>query len=109
MATLSYSQIAIAGTLKATTAASAGGDKVAPNDRGFLEVANGGGSSITVTIAVPGNTKYGQAAPDVAVAVANGTTRRIGPFPADLADPSDGLVAITYSGVTSVTVEALQL
>ena len=109
MATLAYSRIQIAGTLKATTAASAGGDKVAPNDHGFLEVNNGGGSSITVTVAVPGNTKYGQAAPDVAVAIAAGANKRIGPFPVDLADPSDGLVAITYSGVTSVTVEALEV
>ena len=43
MATLAYSRIAIAGTLAAPVAASAGGDKVAPNDRGFLDVNNGGG------------------------------------------------------------------
>ncbi len=109
MATLAYSRIAIAGTLAAPVAASAGGDKVAPNDRGFLDVNNGGGSPITVTIAVPGNTSYGLANPDVATAVAAGARRRFGPFPADLADPADGLVAITYSGVTTVTVEALQL
>ena len=109
MATLAYSQIAIAGTLAAPVAASAGGDKVAPNDRGFLDVNNGGGSPITVTVDVPGNTKFGQAAPDVAVTIAAGARRRIGPFPAELANPSDGLVAIAYSAVTSVTVEALQV
>lgn len=109
MATLQYSQISIAGTLAAPVAASAGGDKVAPNDRGFLDVNNGSGASITVTVDVPGNTKYGQAAPDVAVAIAAGARRRIGPFPADLAQAADGLVAITYSAVTSVTVEALQV
>ena len=63
MATLAYSRIAIAGTLAAPVAASAGGDKVAPNDRGFLDVNNGGGSPITVTIAVPGNTSYLRPAP----------------------------------------------
>jgi hypothetical protein len=35
--------------------------------------------------------------------------RLIGPFPADLAQVSDGLVAITYSGVTSLTVAAITL
>lgn len=107
MATLAYSRIAIAGTLAAPVAASAGGDKVAPNDRGFVDVNNGSGASITVTVVVPGNTSYGQAQPDVAVTIAAGARRRIGPFPADLADPTDGLVAITYSAVTTVTVEAL--
>ncbi len=36
--------------------------------------------------------------------------RMIGPLPAEhFADPSDGLAAITYSGVTSVTVAAVQV
>lgn len=109
MATLAYSRIAIAGTLAAPVAAAAGGDKVAPNDRGFVDVNNGSGASINVTIAVPGNTSYGLAQPDVVTAVAAGARRRFGPFPADLADPADGLVAIAYSAVTSVTVEALTI
>jgi hypothetical protein len=65
---------------------------------------------ITVTVLTPGNDKYGQARPDIAVAVPATTGERlIGPFPADLADPADGLVAITYSGVTSLTVAAVTL
>ena len=109
MATLAYQQSAIGGAAVTMAAASGGGDKVAPNKRGALLVTNGDASSKTVTIAVPGNTKYGQANPDVAVVVAAGVTKLIGPFASDLADPTDGKVAITYSAVTSVTVAAVSI
>lgn len=109
MATLPYVQVGIAGTNPGLVAAAAGGDKVAPNERGALHVRNGSGASINVTVVVPGNTKYGQANPDVVVAVPAGADRLIGPFPSDLADPADGLVAITYSAVTTVTVAAVQI
>lgn len=109
MATLTYRQATIAGTDPALAAASAGGDKVPPNDRGALLVRNGSAASINVTVAVPGNTKYGQAQPDVVVAVPAGADRMVGPFPADLADPIDGLVTITYSAVTTVTVAAVAI
>jgi hypothetical protein len=109
MATLNYVQATIAGTDPGLAAASAGGDKVPPNDRGALFVRNGSAASINVTVAVPGNTRYGQANPDVVVAVPAGADRLIGPFPPDLADPIDGLVAITYSAVTTVTVGAVSI
>lgn len=110
MATLTYKQPVITGTDPALVAASGGGDKVAPNDRGYLHVRNASGAPITVTVVVPGNTQFAQAAPDVAVVVPATTGERlIGPFPAILADPTDGLVAITYSGVTSLTVAAITL
>lgn len=109
MATLTYQLASIAGGAYAAVAASAGGDKVAPSDRGALLVLNGSGAPITVTVATPGNTKYGQAIPDIPVTVPATGARLIGPFPADLADPTDGLVAITYSAVTTVTVAAVQV
>jgi hypothetical protein len=110
MATLTYKQPGITGTDPGFAAASGGGDKVAPNDRGYLHVRNASGSPITVTVNVPGNTKYAQANPSVAVSVPATTGERlIGPFPADLAQVSDGLVSITYSGVTSLTVAAITL
>jgi hypothetical protein len=44
------------------------------------------------------------------VSVTNGTTKWIGPVIAPLyQDPTTGLCTITYSGVTSVTVAAVQL
>lgn len=108
MATLAYVQPTIAGTNPAFAAAAGGGDKVAPNDRGYVHYKNASAGILTVTVAVPGNTKYGQANPDVAIAIPAGEDRIIGPLPADLAG-SDGLVAITYSGVTSLTVAAVTL
>lgn len=110
MATLTYQQVSAAtGTAANLVAASAGGDKVLPNDRGALMVRNGSGSPINVTLLVPGNTKWGQAQPDPVIAVAAGATTLIGPLPTDLADPTDGLVAFTYSAVTSVTVAPIQI
>lgn len=108
MATLSYQKARIGGGTVTMAAANGGGDKVAPNPRGALLVHNGDGSSKTVTVVVPGNTKFGQANPDVAVSVPAGADRLIGPFPSDLAG-DDGLVAITYSAVTSVTVAAVSI
>lgn len=109
MATLGYIQPTILGVNPAFAAATGGGDKVSPNDRGYLHVRNGGGSPMTVTVVTPGNDKYGQPRPDIAVSVPAAGDRMVGPFPSDLADPADGLVAITYSGVTSVTVAAITL
>jgi hypothetical protein len=108
VATLSTQQVAITGGAVTYGSAAGGGDKVVPDGRTMLHVKNGGGSSITVTVVVPGST-YGQANPDVAVTVPNGGERMIGPFPIEIADPADGLVAITYSAVTSVTVAAVRV
>jgi len=109
MALLGYQQAKIAGTALNYVAATGDGDTIPPNDRGMLLVRNAGAGSVTVTVAVPGSTKYGQANPDVAVAVAAGADVAVGPFPADLADPASGHVGITYSAVASVTVAAAQI
>lgn len=109
MATLTYQQVTYAGLTPTLAAAAGGGDSVAPNDRGALMVKNGSGAGITVTIVVPGNTKYGIANPDPTVVVAAGATTLIGPLPTDLANPSTGLVDFTYSGVTSLTVGGVQI
>ena len=109
MATLIATAIASSGTASSATAASAGGDKVAPSgDRLFVEVTNGGGSSITVTIPSYATVR-GQAAADRTVTVAASATKKI-PIYADLnTNPADGLAAITYSGVTTVTVGAFRI
>ncbi|OKI22204.1 hypothetical protein [Streptomyces sp. CB03911] len=106
MATLTPLPLAAAGTLEATTAAAVGGDKVAPvADRVWVEVTNGGGSPITVTIPSYAGVR-GQAAADRTVTIAAAATKKI-PIYADLnTNPSDGLASITYSGVTTVTVAA---
>lgn len=102
MALLTYQQPTLAGTTITYAAAAGGGDTLGYTPTGVLRVKNGGGSPITVTVVTPGNTKYGQADPDIPVSVAAAGEKAIGPFPAELA--VDGIVSVTYSGVTSVTV-----
>lgn len=110
MATLTVQQITRAGVDPSLSAAAGGGDSFLPGDDVFLHVNNGGGGSITVTVAGQGTVLPNMDIPDVAVAVGAGTDRFIGPFPSQyFADPSDGLADITYSGVTSVTVGAFRL
>jgi hypothetical protein len=109
MATLTTLQVLQAGTVPATVSAAAGGDKVVPGDNVWLEVTNGGGAPITVTATSGTVTNYGTNA-DLVVTVANGATKRIGPLSAQrFAAVADGLVAITYSAVTTVTVAAWRI
>lgn len=100
-------EITRAGLNAALTGPVADGDII---DAGpvILEVANGSGGSITVTVQTPG-TVGGLDIADLAVSVPASGTREIGPFPAHLfAQPVDaatgpGRVLVDYSSVTSVT------
>lgn len=107
MALLTPVQAKLTGTALVMGAAAGGGDTIHAGEHTAVIVTNGGVGSITVTVVVPGNTDHGQAEPDVPVTVAAGATKILGPFDADLEDPTDGLIDITYSGVTSVTVGAI--
>lgn len=70
---------------------------------------NGGASSITVTVNSVTPSNYGTDV-DLVVSVPAGGERRIGPLSEQrFASPSDGLVAVTYSDVTSVTVGAFKV
>lgn len=83
--------------------AAGGGDTVNVDVPGIcLLVRNGDASAKTVTVVRPGTT-YGTADPDIPVVIAAGNQAIIGPIPVDFAD-TNGLVAITYSAVTSVTI-----
>lgn len=108
MALLATQQIQITGPAITLTAAAGGGDTVSPSDRTFLWVKNASGSPITVTVVTPGTFK-GQALADVAVSVPATTGERlIGPLDGSLVDTT-GVVPITYSGVTSLTVAAVRI
>lgn len=116
MAVLTINRLALIGATTALAAASAGGDSFAnPRGTAWLEVANGGGSPTTVTIAVgPNATRSGDGTfppttySALAVTVAAGARKRIGPIPPVYND-GNGNVQVTYSGVTSLTVEACDL
>jgi hypothetical protein len=109
MAALSNQSVKRAGLKPAYAAAAGGGDTFAPGENVFVHVKNGSGSSITVTVATPKKVA-GLDVADLAVAVPKEEDRLIGPFPAQhFADPADGRAHVTYSGVTSLTVAALEL
>jgi len=96
------------GTVLTFAAASAGGDTFTPGSTSILLVRNSDASSKTVTVVTPG-TIYGNAIPDIATTVAAGATTAIGPFLSDLVNTATGLIDITYSAVTSVTVAAVRI
>lgn len=106
MSALATQQLKVTGLAVAYGAAAGGGDTVEPDDGIFLHVKNGSGSSINVTVAVPG-VEYGQNRPDVVVAVAAGADKMI-QIPRELADPTDDRIHVAYSAVTSVTVAAVK-
>jgi len=111
MATLTVVSAPKAAAGVASVAASAaGGGDVFPNDgRTIVEITNGGGGSITPTFAATGTLPSGAAITSVATAIAAGATRIFGPFPPEQFNNSSGQVAITYTGVTTVTVRCISV
>lgn len=107
MAALSAQPVTTGG-LKPTYAAAAGGGDTAPVGTGMvLHVVNGGGGAVTVTVVTPG-TADGLAIADTAQSVPAGGHLFV-PLRAVYRSPVTGRAAITYSGVTTVTVAVLQL
>src|SRR5262245_2385259 len=90
------------------TAADATGNNWTNTGGEFLFIKNGGGSSITLTLAVgPGAVVDGQTPTSKTVTVAAGKEFLVGPFPVTIYSDVNNLMNITYSGVTSVTVAVL--
>jgi hypothetical protein len=105
MALLAAQFARAAGTTITFASAAGGGDTINPTPSSVLHVRNGSGSSINVTVVVPGSDEFGNARPDIVVAVAAGAHAAIGPLSSPLLpDPADGLIDITYSSATTVTV-----
>ena len=107
MATLAKQQIVQTGLAPAFGAAAGGGDKLLPGDTTFLVAKNGSGAPITVTVDNVAPSNYGTDV-DLVVSVPAAGERWIGPLSAArFASNTDGLAAVTYSGVTSLTVAAV--
>lgn len=106
MALLPVQQATLSGTPITYAAAAAGGDTFAlPHDKVALRVKNGSGASMTATIAFPGSTSYGVANPPrQSAAIAAGAEVVIGPIPASAVDGATGVVSVSYSSATNVTV-----
>lgn len=105
----------LAGIAPGSVSASSGGDAVLnPRGNAIVRVTNGGGSSINVTLAPGANAvRSGDGVfpamtlGNQVVAVPAGASRLIGPIPPAFND-GNGKVQMSYSAVTSVTVEAIQ-
>jgi len=84
--------------------AAASGDKISgAGDRVFVNVANGAGASMTLTITPPGTTSYGVAYP-AKVWTIGATSQLDIPILAIYANPADSnLVSLTWSSTTTVT------
>ena len=109
---LTVTEITRAGIAGSLSAANVDGHSVVNDGRTFLEVVNGGGSPITVTVQTAA-TINGLAIADVSVSVTNGQRRLIGPFPKgtfNITSGADtGTVYVDFSAVTSVTCAAFSL
>lgn len=113
MATIAPQTAIHDGVVPAEAAASGGGDKFLPGERIFLIVKNTDASPHDVIIDDPTSIAPGDATtfnPDSTVTVANATQKVFGPFPADRwANPTDGLVAVTYSSATGMKISVISL
>jgi hypothetical protein len=106
MALIAVQPVPVSGLAPSYVSASAGGDQAPIGTGLFLEVRNGGGASITVTVVTPGNYK-GLAIADTALVIPAAGNGLI-PLDSVYRNPSTGRADITYSAVTSVTVGVLQ-
>jgi hypothetical protein len=104
-------QVVTRAAITPTYGAVAASDTFVPGDTTFLHIKNGGGSPDAVSVAAPGSAVL----PNVTnaattVSVTNAQERMIGPFPANVyADPTTGLVTVTHSFTTSVTVAVINV
>lgn len=89
-----------------TAAAVSSSDTISGSDIGtngaLLQVLNGSGASINVTISDPGTTAIGNAGTTVPQAVPAGADRWFRLSPAHV-NPSTGVATVAYSATTSVT------
>ncbi len=106
MALLTAQAPSQAGTDVTFVAAAAGGDTLRPGDTTSLRVRNGGTAAIIVTVDSIRRCDQG-VDHNLDVPVPAGGEREIGPFPAARFAGPGGLVSVTYSAVTSVTVAVI--
>jgi hypothetical protein len=110
MATIPLVSADANGTNLTPTGATAGPDTIAPSGSDVIFIVhNGGGVTTSPTVAVPGNTEWGVAAPDIptGTAIPAGAIA-VYRLPARLADPETGLIGITTTPTTSVNLYAVR-
>jgi hypothetical protein len=108
MAELSVQEITIDGTVVTFAAAAGGGDTFPNTGKEILVVKNDSASSITVTIDSQAECSFGFDH-DPVITVGAGVSREIGPFKPQRYNDADGMVNVSYSAVTTVTVAVKRL
>lgn len=106
---------AVSVTSAATTvsaAAAATSNTISASDIGnkgcLLNIINGAGAPINVTLEDPGTTAVGNAGTEVAQAVANGADRWFKITPKHV-DPATGVATVTLSSATTITYKLLRM
>lgn len=89
--------------------AAVAGDEFVNNGRTILLFSNSNATTRTVTIAVSKLILGNLSIESVTFTIAQSETRVIGPFVPAYFNDADGLVQLTYSGVTGLGVRALSL
>ena len=112
MAELTVQQITEAGGVATYVSAAADGDTADNNGNMFLHIKNGSGGSITVTITAVTTSvdsgMYGDLTKaNASIAIAGSAEAFIGGFAPAAFNDGNSEIAITYSGVTSLTIAAL--
>ena len=115
MAQLTVRKVSLTKSAEALAAAGAGGDSFLNTGKEMLRIKNAGAGAITVTFvanAAPlGGTILGVAstpALDLTQSIPNDSAvYEIGPFLPQRFNDANGLMQMTYTGVTSVTVEVV--
>lgn len=101
-------QVVRAGLTPVFSAANADGHSVANDGHVMLEVKNGSGAPITVTVQTPG-TVDGLAIAELVVTIpATSGDKMIGPFQPGIYNQADGTIYVDFSAVTTVTVAAVR-
>lgn len=104
--------IASTGIVPSYTAANVDGHSVTNRGNEYIEVVNGSGGSINVTLVTPVTVGTRAVADDV-IAVAAGARKKIGPLEEGVYNQTSGAdqgkVHVDFSAVTSVTVGAFTL
>jgi hypothetical protein len=108
MAQQTVQQVVLTGLNPSYAAAAGGGDSFLNDGNVEYCVKNNGGGSINAIFTPNGPSVGGQPLQARTVAVPAGEERRVGLFDPTAWNDANGLVQVTYSGVTSVIVAAIR-
>lgn len=104
MAALTVNNVTSAGVAITAATPAGGGDTFANTGREMVRISNASGGSITATF-VTTKTVDGNAVSDLVVTITNGQTKVIGRFDPATYNDANGLVSVTCSATSSVTIE----